>query len=199
MLKRMFCTQGMPPRCLKLKTWLQRLQCYLQRDDSGFVFTDIVQNAEGGIHQRTKGNLYPSGKSTCEHWSSMKCTNWATEPSTWGGPEFLVSQGYSILRKIKTHLSISIGVTAPFSPIRKKRNHQPTAKLLSGVKRQKFQYFGRLIGKDPDAGKDWGQEVKGVTEDEMVGCHHWLNGHELEETPGDSEGQGSAETACCSS
>ena len=37
-----------------------------------------------------------------------------------------------------------------------------------------------IIGKDPDAGKDWGQEEKGVTEDEMVGWHHWLNGHEFE-------------------
>ena len=37
-----------------------------------------------------------------------------------------------------------------------------------------------LTGKDPDAGKDWGQEEKGMTEDEMVGWHHWLNGHELE-------------------
>ena len=34
-----------------------------------------------------------------------------------------------------------------------------------------------LIWKDPDAGKDWGQEEKGMTEDEMVGWHHWLNGH----------------------
>ena len=36
-----------------------------------------------------------------------------------------------------------------------------------------------LIGKDPDAGKDWGQEKKGMTEDEMCGWHHWLNGHEF--------------------
>ena len=49
----------------------------------------------------------------------------------------------------------------------------------------------QLIGKDPDAGKDWGQEEKGSTEDEIVGRHHWLNGHEFEQTPGDSEGQGS--------
>ena len=47
-----------------------------------------------------------------------------------------------------------------------------------------------LIRKDPDAGKDWGQEEKGVIEDEMVGRHHWFNGHEFEQTPGD-EGQGS--------
>ena len=38
----------------------------------------------------------------------------------------------------------------------------------------------QLIGKDPDAGKDWGQEEKGVTEDEMVGSHHWLSTHEFE-------------------
>ena len=49
----------------------------------------------------------------------------------------------------------------------------------------------RLFGKDPDAGKDWRQEEKGVTEDEMVGWDHQLDGHEFEQTPGDSEGQGS--------
>ena len=48
----------------------------------------------------------------------------------------------------------------------------------------------QLIRKEPDAGKDWGPE-KGMTEDEMVGWHHWLNGHEFEQTLGDSEGQGS--------
>ena len=45
--------------------------------------------------------------------------------------------------------------------------------------------------KDPNAGKDGGQEEKGATEDEMNGCHHRLNGHEREQTPGDSERQGS--------
>ena len=53
-----------------------------------------------------------------------------------------------------------------------------------------------LIGKDPDTGKDWRQVEKEVTEDEMVGWHHWLNGHEFEQTPGDIEGQGSL--VCCS-
>ena len=48
----------------------------------------------------------------------------------------------------------------------------------------------QLIGKDPDAGKDWRQE-KGTTEVEMVGWHHQLNGHEFEQTLGDCEGQGS--------
>ena len=46
-----------------------------------------------------------------------------------------------------------------------------------------------LIGKDPDAGKNWRQEEKGMTEGEMVGWHHQLNGHKSEQTPGDREGQ----------
>ena len=66
----------------------------------------------------------------------------------------------------------------------------------------KLQYFGHLMRradsfeKAPDAGKDWGQEEKGTTEDEMVGWHHRLNGHEFEQAPGVGDGQGSL--ACCS-
>ena len=53
-----------------------------------------------------------------------------------------------------------------------------------------------FIGKDPDAGKDWRQEEKGMIEDEMVGWHHQLNGHELQQAQGVGDGQGSL--ACCS-
>ena len=53
-----------------------------------------------------------------------------------------------------------------------------------------------LIGKDPDTGKDWRQEEKGMTEDEMVGWHHLLNGHGFEQAPGVDDGQGSL--VCCS-
>ena len=49
----------------------------------------------------------------------------------------------------------------------------------------------QLIGKDPDAGRDWGQKEKGAIEDEMVGWHHRFNGHKFEQTGGDSERQGS--------
>ena len=48
-----------------------------------------------------------------------------------------------------------------------------------------------LVGKDPNARKDWRQEEKGTTENEMVGCHHWLSGHEFEQTLGDGKGHGS--------
>ena len=54
-----------------------------------------------------------------------------------------------------------------------------------------------FIGKDSDAGRDWGQEEKGTTEDEMAGWHHWLNGCESEWTPGVGDGQGGL--ACCDS
>ena len=54
----------------------------------------------------------------------------------------------------------------------------------------------QLIRKNPDAGKVWRQEEKEMTEDKMVGWHHWLNGHESEQAPGDGEGQGTL--ACCS-
>ena len=65
----------------------------------------------------------------------------------------------------------------------------PECSLEGLMLKLRLQYFGHLmqraeelfIWKDPDAGKDWGQEEKGMTEDEMVGWHHWLNGHELGE------------------
>ena len=54
-----------------------------------------------------------------------------------------------------------------------------------------------LIGKHSDAGRDWGQEEKGTTEDEMAGWHHWLDGHEFEWTP--AVGDGQEGLACCHS
>ena len=66
----------------------------------------------------------------------------------------------------------------------------------------KLQYFGHLmqswlIGKDSDAERDWGQEEKGTTEDEMAGWHHRLDAHEFGWTPGVGDGQGGL--ACCDS
>ena len=78
----------------------------------------------------------------------------------------------------------------------------PGCSLEGLMLKLKLQYFGHLdvngwlFRKDPDVGKDWGQKVKRATGDEMVGWHHWVNGHECEQTPGDCEGQGSL--VCCS-
>ena len=65
----------------------------------------------------------------------------------------------------------------------------------------KLQYFGHLMWRTESrektgAGNDWRQQEKGTTEDEMVGWHHWLDGHEFEQAPWVSDGQGSL--ACCS-
>ena len=54
----------------------------------------------------------------------------------------------------------------------------------------------QFIGKDPNAGKDWGQKKKRAAEDELVGRHHQFSGHKLGQTPGDGEGQGGM--VCCS-
>ena len=71
----------------------------------------------------------------------------------------------------------------------------PEYSLKGMMLKLRLQYFGhlkqknRLIGKNSDAGKDWGQEEKEVTEEEVVGCHHWLSGYEFEQTKEESEGQ----------
>ena len=77
----------------------------------------------------------------------------------------------------------------------------PEYSLEGLILKLKLQYFGVsdvkkwLLGKDPDAGKDWRQEEKGMVEDEMVGWHHRLNGHEFEQAPGIDNGQRSL--VCC--
>ena len=96
-----------------------------------------------------------------------------------------------------------------------KRNSQKYQMRLNNHSDQSWVFFGRndakaetpvlwpphakswLIGKDSDAGKDWGQEEKGTTEDEMAGWHHWLDGREFEWTPGVGDSQGGL--ACCDS
>ena len=78
----------------------------------------------------------------------------------------------------------------------------PGCSLEGLILKMKLQYFGHLIQradsrKDLDAGKDWGQEEKGMTEHEMIGWHHRLNGHGFGWTLGVGDGQ--AGLACCSS
>ena len=82
-----------------------------------------------------------------------------------------------------------------------RRSNQSILKISPGISLEgmmlklKLQYFGHLMRR-VDAGRDWGQEEKGMTEDEMVGWHHWLDVHEFEQAPGVGEGQGSL--VCCS-
>ena len=78
----------------------------------------------------------------------------------------------------------------------------PGCSLEGLMLKLKLQYFGHLMWRvdsleKSDAGRDWGQEEKGTTEDEMAGCHHRLKGHEFECIPGVGDGQGGL--ACCNS
>ena len=78
----------------------------------------------------------------------------------------------------------------------------PECSLDGMMLKLKLQYFGHLMRsvdsvEKTDAGRDWGQEEKGTTEDEMAGWHHWLDGRESEWTPGVGDGQGGL--ACCDS
>ena len=78
----------------------------------------------------------------------------------------------------------------------------PGISLEGMMLKLKLQYFGHLMWRvdsleKTDAGRDWGQEEKGTTEDEMAGWHHWLDGCESEWTPGVGDGQGGL--ACCDS
>ena len=78
----------------------------------------------------------------------------------------------------------------------------PGCSLEGMMLKLKLQYFGNLmqswlILKDSDAGRDWGQEEKGTTEDEMARWHHWLDGRESEWSPGVGDGQGGL--SCCAS
>ena len=95
-------------------------------------------------------------------------------------------------------------------PLTARRSNQSILKEINpGISmegmmlKQKLQYFGHLmrrvdsLGKDSDAGRDWGQEEKGTTEDEMAGWHHWLDGRKSEWTPGVGVGQWGL--ACCNS
>ena len=78
----------------------------------------------------------------------------------------------------------------------------PGISLEGMMLKLKLQYFGHLMRRvdsleKTDAGRDWGQEEKGTTQDDMAGWHHWLDGRESEWTPGNGDGQGAL--ACCDS
>ena len=94
----------------------------------------------------------------------------------------------------RTLLSVPWTARRPDQSVLKEIN--PEYSLEGLMLKLKLQYFGHLMWRaywleKTDAGKDWGQKEKGAAEDEMVGWHHRLNGHEFEQTLGDSEGQGS--------
>ena len=134
-----------------------------------------------------KAMVFPVVTYGCESWTIMKTEYWtidAFELWCWRRlfrvPWTARRSNQSILKEINPGIS-----------------------LEGTMLKLKLQYFGHshakswLIGKDSDAGRDWGQEKKGTTEDEMAGWHHGLDGRESVWTPGVGDGQGGL--ACCNS
>ena len=120
----------------------------------------------------------------CESWTIKKSEHWRTD-------------AFELEKTLESHLNCK--EIQPGNP----KGNQPWVFIGRTDTKAEAPILwppdvkNRLIGKDADAGKDWGEEEKGVAEDEMVGWHHWLSGHKFEQTPGDSEGQESL--VCCSS
>ena len=133
-----------------------------------------------------KAMAFPVVMYGCERWTIKKAEHWRIDGfKLWcwrrllGIPWIARWSNQSILKEINPEYSLE--------------------RLMLKLK---LQYFGHLmqrtdsLEKDHDAGKDWRREEKGTTEDEMVGWHHWLDGHEFEQDFGVGDGQGSL--ACCS-
>ena len=126
-----------------------------------------------------KAMVFPVVKYGCESWTIRKAEHWRIDGFGLWYWRRLLKVPWTARR---SNQSILQEINPKYS--------------LEGLKlKLKLQYFGHLmqrtdsLEKAPDAGKDWGQEKKGVTEDEMVGWHHRLNGHEFEQTLGDSKRQ----------
>jgi len=121
----------------------------------------------------------------CESWTIKKAENQRTDAFEWWGWRRLLRISWTARRSNQSIL----------------KEINPEYSLEGLMLKLKLQYFGHLLRRADSWEKSLmlgktGQEEKGMTENEMVGWHHWLNGHESEQTPGDSEGQGSL--ACCS-
>ena len=115
----------------------------------------------------------------CNSWTTKKAEHWRIDAFELWGWRRLLKLPWTARRSTQSIL--------------KEINSEYSLKRL--VLKLRFQYLGYLIWRpnsleDSDAGKDWRQEEKGTTEDEMVGWHHRLNGDEFEQAPGDSEEQG---------
>ena len=134
-----------------------------------------------------KATVIPVAMYGCEGWTIRKAEHWridAFELWCWrrllGVPWTTRRSNQSILKEIS-----------------------PRCSLEGLILKLKLQYFGHLMQRADSLektlilGKDWGQEEKGTTEDEMAGWHHWLNGHGFGWTPGVGDGQRGL--VCCSS
>ena len=133
-----------------------------------------------------KAMIFPVVMYGCESWTVKKAERRRMDASELWCWRRLLRVPWTARRSKQSILKISPGIS-----------------LEGMMPKLKLQYFGHLmrrvdsLEKTLMLGRDWGQEEKGTTEDEMAGWHHWLNGRESEWTPGVGDGQGGL--ACCDS
>ena len=128
---------------------------------------------------RVKAMVFPVVMYGCESWTVKKAEHWRIDAFELWCWRRLLRVPWTARRSNPSIL----------------KDTSPGCSLEGLMLKLKLQYFGQLMlgwltGKDPDAGRDWGQEEKGMTEDEMAGWHHRLDGHEFGWTPGVGNGQG---------
>ena len=126
-----------------------------------------------------KAMVFPIVMFGCESWTIKKAECWKIDAFELWSWRQLLRVPWTVRRSnqsiLKEKFCIFIGRT----------DTEAETPILWPTDRKNW-----LIGKDPDAGKDWRREEKGITEDEMAGWHHWLDGHEFEQAPGVGDGQG---------
>ena len=149
--------------------------------DSIFKSRDITLSTKVCL---VKAMVFPIVMYGCESWTVKKAERWRIDAfDLWCWKRLLRvpwiarRSNQSILKEINPGIS-----------------------LEGMMLKLKLQYFGHLMWRvdsleKTDSGRDWGQEEKGMTEDEMAGWHHWVDGRESEWTPGVGDGQGGL--ACC--
>ena len=133
--------------------------------------------------QLVKAMAFPVVTYGCENWTIKEAECWRVDAFE--------------LRCLRRLLRVPWTARRSNQSILKEISPEYSLEGLEGlILKLKLQYFGHLMGRtdsleDSDAGKDWRQEEKGTTGDELVECHHWLDGHEFEQASGASDGQGS--------
>ena len=133
-----------------------------------------------------KAMVFPVVMYGCESWTVKKAEHWRIDAFELWCWRRLLRVPWTARRSNQSIL----------------KETSPGCSLERLMLRLKLQYFGHLMRRvdsleKTDAGRGWGQEEKGMTEDETAGWHHWLDGHEFEWTPGVGDGQGGL--ACCDS
>ena len=136
------------------------------------------------IQTLTQSVVFPVVMYRCESWALKKAEHWKIDTFVW-----MLENTFENLLDSKEIKPVNPKGNQPWTYI-----GRTDAEAEAPIRWPILWVKSRLIGKDSDAGKNWRQEEKGMTEDEIVGWNHWLNGHKFEQTPGD-EGQRSLNAA----